>query len=135
MSHPPHLTLVGHPEPSGIANRLLRTLAADDLALLKPYLEPMVLQRGDVLIQPNQPIAHVFFPEDSIASVVAKTEEGRRIEVGMVGREGTSGTSVLLGSDRTPHESYIQVPGSVLRIETDDFRRVIQQSPSLHQHL
>jgi CRP-like cAMP-binding protein len=135
MSQPPHLTLVGHPEPSNIANRLLRTISDDDLALLQPHLEPMALKRGDVLIQPNQPIAHIFFPEDSIGSVVANTPEGRRIEVGIFGREGMSGTSVLLGSDRTTHESLIQVPGSALRIGTEELRRAIHQSPSLHQHL
>src|SRR3954453_5685892 len=135
MSQPPHLTLVGHPEPSRIANRLLRALAGDDRALLKPHLEPLPLQRGDVLIQPNQPIAHIFFPEDCIASVVANTPEGRRIEVGIFGREGMSSTSVLLGSDRTPHESFIQVSGSALRIGVDELRRAIGQSPSLHQHL
>ena len=46
-----------------------------------------------------------------------------------------SSTSVLLGSDRTPHESFIQVPSSALRIGVDELRRAMQQSPSLHQHL
>ncbi len=95
----------------------------------------MALKRGDVLVHPNQPIAHHFFPEDCIASVVANTPEGRRIEVGLFGRDGLSGTSVLLGSDRSPHENFIQVPGSALRIGTDALRRAIHKGPSLHQHL
>jgi CRP-like cAMP-binding protein len=135
MSQPSHLSHVGHPGPIPVVNRLLRTLSGDDLALLKPHLEFMSLERGDVLIQPNQPIAHVFFPEGSIGSVVANTPEGRRIEVGIFGREGMSGTAVLLGTDRTPHETFIQVPGSALRIGTADLRRVIRESPSLHEHL
>jgi CRP-like cAMP-binding protein len=135
MSQPPDLIRMGDPEPSTIANRLLRTISGDDLALLKSHLEPMPLKHGDVLIQPNQPIEHVHFPEDSIASVVANTPEGRRIEVGICGREGMTGTSVLLGSDRTPHQSFIQMPGSAFRIGTDDLRRAIRESASLHVHL
>ncbi len=79
--------------------------------------------------------AHIYFPEDSIGSVVANTPEGWRIEVGLFGREGMSGTAVVLESDRSPHESFIQVAGSALRMGTDELRRAVQQSPSLHQHL
>jgi CRP-like cAMP-binding protein len=133
MSQSPHPTLVGQPRASGIRNRLLRTLSADDLSRLQRHLEPVPLRRGDVMIEPNQPIEQVYFPEDAISSVVATTRGGRRIEVGIFGREGMSGTPLLLGSDRTPHESFAQVPGSALRIGVDDLRRAIRQSPSLHQ--
>jgi CRP-like cAMP-binding protein len=135
MSQSPHPTLVGQPRASGIRNRLLRTLSADDLSRLQRHLEPVPLRRGDVMTEPNQPIEQVYFPEDAISSVVATTRGGRRIEVGIFGREGMSGTPLLLGSDRTPHECFAQVPGSALRIGADDLTRAIRQSPSLHQLL
>jgi CRP-like cAMP-binding protein len=135
MSHPPHLTIVGHSKPSGIRNKLLRSLAADDLALLQPHLEVIQLERGDVMIEPNQPIRHVYFPEDSIGSIVATVADHRRIEVGIFGRDGMSSTSLLLGADTSPHECFTQVPGSSLRLEADALRHAIGQSPSLHQHL
>ena len=59
MPQPPHLTVVGHPEPTGIRNKLLRSLSADDLALLQPHLEAVQLERGDMMIEPNQPIRQV----------------------------------------------------------------------------
>jgi CRP-like cAMP-binding protein len=135
MSQSPHPTLVGQPRASGIRNRLLRTLSADDLSRLQRHLEPVPLRRGDVMTEPNQPIEQVYFPEDAISSVVATTRGGRRIEVGIFGREGMSGTPLLLGSDRTPHECFAQVPGSALRIGADDLTRAIRQSLSLHQLL
>ena len=135
MSQSPHPTLVGQPRASGIRNRLLRTLSADDLSRLQRHLEPVPLRRGDVMTEPNQPIEQVYFPEDAISSVVATTRGGRRIEVGIFGREGMSGTPLLLRSDRTPHECFAQVPGSALRIGADDLTRAIRQSPSLHQLL
>src|SRR5215203_1171677 len=94
MSQPPHLTIVGHPKPSIICNTLLLTLSADDLALLQPHLEVIELKRGDMIAEPNKPIHYVVFPEDAIASVVASTPDGRRIEVGIIGRDGIAGTSI-----------------------------------------
>jgi CRP-like cAMP-binding protein len=121
--------------PFTIRNLLVRALSVHDFGLLKPHLEPVALSRGEVLIAPNEPIEHIYFLEDGIASVVANTDDGRCIEVGIHGREGMSGTAVLLGTDRTPHETFIQVPGSALRTKSDDLRWAIRQSPALHQLL
>ena len=49
------------------------------------------------------------FPETGVASVVAEHPNGRRIEIGIIGCEGMTGSAVVLGSDRTPHTTYIQV--------------------------
>ena len=135
MSHLPHLTIVGHSKPSIICNTLLRTLSADDLALLQPHLEVIELKRGDVVAEPNKPIQYVVFPEDAVISVVASTPDGRRIEVGIIGRDGVTGTSILHGADITPHETFTQIPGSALRMVADDLRTAIRNSRSLHEHL
>jgi CRP-like cAMP-binding protein len=135
MSQPSHLTIVGHPEPSSIRNKLLRSLSEDDLALLQPHLEELQMERSDVMIEPNKPIELVYFPEDCIGSIVATASDHRRIEVGIFGRDGMSSTSLLHGIDTTPHEVFTQLPGSALRMEADALRHAIGQSPSLHQHL
>ena len=107
----------------------------EDFNPLKPQLERVPLPVGTRLIEPNTPIEHIFFLEEGIASVVATTPEGRRIEAGIIGREGLSGIPVLLGLDRTPHECFIQTAGEGLRIGADDLRRAMAASASLHQHL
>ncbi len=135
MSQPPLLTIVRHPKPSIIRNTLLQALSAGDLARLQPHLEVVELTRGDVVAEPNKPIQHVVFPEDAIASVVASTPDGRRIQVGIIGRDGVTGTSILHGVDTTPHEIFTQIPGSALRMAVDDLRTAIRNSPSLHEHL
>jgi CRP-like cAMP-binding protein len=92
----------------------------------------VVLNRGDVLVEPDQPIQHVYFIEEGITSIVANTADGRRIEVGLCGRDGMAGVPVLLGADRTPHETFMQVAGSALRIEVEPLRVAIGRSPTLH---
>ena len=132
---PPHLTIVDHLKPSILRNNLLQALSANDLALLQPHLEGVELERGDVIVEPNKPIQHVVFPEDAIISIVASTSGGRRIEVGIIGRDGVTGTSILHGADTTPHEIFTQVPGSALRMAADDLRTAIRTSSSLHGRL
>ena len=133
MSQPPHLSVV--PQVQSSANRLLRALGPDDVNLLAAHLEPVSLKRGDVMNHPNERIEHVYFPVDCVGSVVAVTREGRRIEVGIFGRDGMSGPSVLLRSDRSPHESFVQIPGAALRMDADKLTDATRQSRPLHQLL
>lgn len=128
---PPDHARMSAVSQSSVRNRLLAKLSANDFHLLQPYLEPVTLGRGEVLVTPNEPIEHVTFLEAGVTSVVANSAGGRRIEIGLTGRDGLAGTPVLLGVDRTPHETFMQVGGSGLRIRTDDFRQVIAQSPSI----
>src|SRR4051794_17579565 len=64
-------------------NRLLAALSPADFSLLAPQLEPVPLPVRTCLAEPNRPIEHVYFLEQGIASVVASTLQGRRIEVGI----------------------------------------------------
>jgi CRP-like cAMP-binding protein len=113
-------------------NLLLSAMAADDLALLKPWLTRVVVAREQVLCAANCPIEHVYFLEGGIASIVSIRPESGRTEVGIFGREGVSGTSVLIGVDRSPHENFMQVDsGHALRIDTDRLQASMEQSRSL----
>jgi CRP-like cAMP-binding protein len=73
----------------------------------------------------------VYFPEPSVGSIVA-IAGGEKLEVGIFGPEGMSGLAVVNGTDRGPHQSFIQVAGQGLRIRAGDLRRAIEASPSLH---
>ena len=118
-----------------VRNRLLASLPFDDFALVAPHLEEQALERDFVLILPNIPIEHVYFPEKGMVSVVAEKADGRSIEVGVYGRDGFSGMPLLLHSDRTPHHHYMQIGGSGFRMDVHDFNSVIAQSPALQDVL
>ena len=116
---------------SSVRNRLLKAMSGDDFARLKPDLEPMVLNVKDVLVQANEPIAHVYFMEEGLASIVAISPDNERIEVGHVGREGMTGEPVLLGVTSSPNQTFIQVAGSGLRMRAEDLTAAAEASPSL----
>jgi CRP-like cAMP-binding protein len=112
---------------------MLSILSAADFALLRPHLEAVRLPVRHVVEEPNKPIKHVYFPEAGIISVVAVSPHDRQIEVALIGREGMSGVSIVLGDDRTPHSTYVQVAGVGVRITADHLRQAMRKSPTLQR--
>jgi len=99
--------------------------------LIGPRLVRVNLKLRQDLEKPNKPIEHVYFPETGIVSVVAVHPDDNRVEIGIIGCEGMTGIPILLGNERSPHSTYIQVAGRGQRIAASDLRRAIDASPSL----
>jgi CRP-like cAMP-binding protein len=93
-----------------------------------------VIERGQVVIlaTPNPiyaagcQIREVYFPIDSVLSVVTHMSDGASIEVGTVGREGVSAIPLLLGATTSANESYCQVPGRAVVISSDHFHALLR---------
>src|ERR687889_208659 len=115
-----------------LRNRLLQALSPEDFALIEPQLERVSLGKGKVLIEPHEPIEHVYFPEAGVASIVAIASDDRRVEIGLLGWDGLIGPSVVLGVLHTPHQSFMQVEGHGYRIAAAHLTRAIEQSRTLH---
>ncbi len=123
---------MSHPKEAFTGNMLLSNMEADDLGLLKPHLTRVNLTPRQVLAAADQLIDHVYFLEDGIASIVSTLPDTAPTEIGIFGRDGMSGTAVLLGSGRSPYETYMQVDGTTaLRIESERLLEATSQSPSL----
>jgi CRP-like cAMP-binding protein len=116
------------------SNKLLARMSRADLALLKPHLEAVDLPVRMQLQARNRRVEQVYFLDSGAASIVANGQ--RPIEVGMIGREGMTGVSVVLGDDeRFPHEVYMQIAGRGQRLSTATLRKAISESVTLHQVL
>jgi CRP-like cAMP-binding protein len=112
-------------------NRLLRALASSDFELLAPDLMPVVLPLEQEIEQPNKRIGDVVFPDSGVISVVARHPDNTRVEIGVIGTEGMSGVAVLLGNERSPHATYVQVAGGGKRIAAVKLRNAMKASRSL----
>ena len=53
----------------------------------------------------------------------------------MIGREGMTGLPIVLGDDRSPYATYIQLAGTGKCVAAEDLRRAIQTSVSLRDSL
>jgi CRP-like cAMP-binding protein len=112
-------------------NRLLAAMSSGDFGLLEPMLQPLTLKTKQVLEPANKPIRHNYFITSGLASVIAIGKNGHRLEVGIIGRDGMTGLPVVLGNDRSPNETFIQVEGTGSRIAADDLRQAMRTSASL----
>lgn len=112
---------------SHIPNRILKNLPPDVSERLSPHLEYIDAPTDMKIYESYERISHVYFPINSVASIVASTETGQMAEVGVVGNEGAVGIDVAMGTDRSPHKSMIQIAGPIQRIDaqafTEEFRR------------
>ncbi|MSU91570.1 helix-turn-helix domain-containing protein [Rhodobacteraceae bacterium 2CG4] len=88
-----------------------------------------------VLESANRSIESVYFPVSGIGSIIALGTNGRRVESGLFGRDGMSGTSVLIGADRSPNDTLMQVPGHGQSIPVDRLNDLMEQNPALRRHL
>lgn len=117
-------------QQSGLRNRLLGALTAEDFALLAPHLEAMPMTIREILVAADQPIAHALFVEEGIVSLIADTQGGR-VEIGLIGYEGMVGVPLLLGTDRTPQVAVVQADGTALRIGAAELGTALATSPVL----
>jgi CRP-like cAMP-binding protein len=115
------------------ANRILAGLPLADYSAILPQLAPVSLQFKQVLVEPSQPISHVYFVRDGVASVIANQSSDDAVEVGIIGREGFVGLPVLFGATSQPFEVLIQVEGDAWRMSADAFRALLRDGASLTQ--
>ncbi len=120
---------------SSIRNQLLQGLSKKDFDALQPRLEFIELPVRFRVEAAKKKIMHAVFPENGIISVVARAPNNHEIEVAIIGREGVSATSIIMGTDRSPNESFVQVAGDGWRIAIADLIQVMDSSKSLRNIL
>ncbi len=117
------------------ANRLLATLSKKEYARLLPELKFTTLVFGDVLFNPGDKINHVYFPNDSIISLLSAVAERSTLEIGMVGNEGMAGLPIFMGVDVSRTRALVQGSGSAMRMTSTAMRREANHLGSLHRLL
>ena len=116
-------------------NRLLATLPKNEYKRLLPKLTTVSLVLGQTLYEPGDVIKHVYFPNDSIISLISKLSETSRLEVGMVGNEGMAGLAVFMGVKSSPTRALVQGAGTAMRMSSAAVRTEANQLGSLHHLL
>lgn len=124
--------MITTPTPRTSPNGILSRLSRQDFRLLEPHLIETELPLRKQLAVRRRRIDEVYFIESGIASVIANGA-GKQIEIGLIGREGMSGLGVVMGDDRSPHDTFMQIAGRGLRISASKLRDADEQSKTLHR--
>ena len=117
------------------SNQILARLDAGHARLLTHHLQPVDLPVRRQLERRDKRTDFVYFIDRGFASVVADGGSDRSVEVGLIGREGMSGLALIMGSDRSPNDTYMQSAGGGRRIAVARLQEAIEKSASLQRIL
>jgi CRP-like cAMP-binding protein len=97
-------------------NQILRTLPAAERTRLYPHLQLVPMSAGTVIYESGARLRHIYFPTDSIVSLLQILNNGASAEIAVVGNEGAVGVSLFMGGESTPSRAVVQSAGSAYRL-------------------
>jgi CRP-like cAMP-binding protein len=104
--------------PDLLDNKLLAALPPEAKQHLFPYMKPVDFPLGKVLYESGDALRHVYFPTDSIVSLLYVMESGASAEISVVGNEGLVGIAVFMGGESTPSRAIVQSAGSAFSLSS-----------------
>lgn len=112
---------------SPLQNNLLSALPDDVKERLFPFIDLVKLELGKVIFEAGDTLADVYFPVDSIVSLLYVMESGASAEISVVGHEGVVGIALFMGGGSTTSRAVVQSEGYAFRLKgkrlTDEFNR------------
>ncbi|SEQ14811.1 cAMP-binding domain of CRP or a regulatory subunit of cAMP-dependent protein kinases [Azotobacter beijerinckii] len=120
--------------PTPAQNHFLAALPADVRNRLLSHLERVPLPLGKVLYESGDALRHVYFPTDSIVSMLYVMESGASAEISVVGNEGFVGVALLMGGGGTTGRAVVQSAGHAWRLPALRLREEFERHGEL-QHL
>ena len=116
-------------------NHLLASLPVGDYTRLASTFDIIPLKLKEILQQAGEPVQHVYFPGGGFLSVLTVLEDGGKVEVATIGREGVAGLPAALdGGDPSPSETLVQAEmDTCYRMSRTDFRREMDQRGAFYE--
>ena len=108
------LPMTGSHDPQ--QNYLLAALSVPERERLYPHLQLVQMPLGKVLYESGDVLRHVYFPIDSIVSLLYVMADGASAEISVVGNEGLIGIALFMGGETTPSRAIVQSAGHAYRL-------------------
>lgn len=108
--------------PSPIQNHILAALPEDVRDAFFSKLERVDLSLGEVIYEAGDDLHWVYFPTDSIVSLLYVMENGASAEISVVGNDGIVGIAVFMGGVSTPSRAVVQSAGTAYRLSANQLK-------------
>jgi CRP-like cAMP-binding protein len=112
-------------------NHLLGALSGDVKQRLFPHLEYVELSRGQVLHASGDTLGQLYFPADSIVSLLNVMEHGASAELSIVGNEGVVGISLIMAGEHPLHHAVVQNGGHAWRLSGQYLKEELDRGSDL----
>ena len=115
-------------------NHLLAALPAADYERLLPNLQLVTMSLGLVVYESGGTLGYVYFPTNSIVSLLYVMQDGASAEIAVTGYEGLVGIALFMGGETTPSRAVVQSAGSAYRLKAGFLKKEFDIGGAL-QHL
>ena len=116
------------------AKSSISSLAGERLRSLASRSEARDATAGDVLYESGSQLRHVYFPTDSIVSLLYLMADGASAEIAVVGNEGIIGVSLFMGGETTPSRAVVQSAGHAYELTGNSLKEEFNHGGAM-QHL
>jgi CRP-like cAMP-binding protein len=115
-------------------NRLLAALPDATYEALLPFLERVSLPLGLSVYESGGAQGYVYFPTNSIVSLLYVLADGASAEIAVTGNEGVVGIALFMGGETTPSRAVVQSAGHGFRLRGEVLKKEFEAGGAL-QHL
>lgn len=116
-------------------NGLLAALPAADYERLLPHLEFVEMPFGMTICEAGEQMQHVYFPTNSIVSLLYETADGASSETAVIGYEGVVGHDVFMGGGASLNRAFIKSAGYGFRVRASVLMEEFSRGGALQQLL
>lgn len=114
-----------------VKNRILLSLPDSEFSAIRPHLELLNLPHHFSVHEPNQKVEFGYFLNCGMISLVVATEDGKTVEVGVIGNEGFAGSVLVVGLRRSSLREIVQIAGDGFRIAASALQALLPSLPEL----
>lgn len=108
-------------------NHILDALPAAERERLFPHMKLVELPLGMALYESGDALRHIYFPTDSIVSLLYVMKDGASAEIAIVGNEGAIGVALFMGGETTPSRAVVQSAGFAYRLTGSRVKREFER--------
>jgi CRP-like cAMP-binding protein len=138
-SRPPTVSSLKPPSSDGdgnhIHNHILLGLPTKESEKLFPKLELVRLKTHHVLHEPGDSLKSAYFCNSGLVSILSVFEDGKSVEVGLVGNEGFIGLPLVAGFRTSPTRAIAQIDATAFRVDGETLMVILRQCPILERRL
>ncbi|MFY9688816.1 MAG: Crp/Fnr family transcriptional regulator [Candidatus Acidiferrales bacterium] len=124
-----------NPEGKPVCNKILLGIPDIEYGLLRPYLSYLDMPHHLNLHEPHDKIEYAYFPNRGMVSLVIVMQQGKSVEVGVLGNEGFAGAPLAVGLRRSTVAEVVQIAGDGFRVSMAAMQRVLRSAPQLQSML
>jgi CRP-like cAMP-binding protein len=110
-------------------NQLLAALSPSEVRRLNLQLTSLPL--GKVLHEPERAQPYIYFPVDSIVSLLHVLNDGGSAEISVVGNDGLVGIAAFMGGESTPSQAVVQSAGRAYQMAGYHLREIFRTDEAM----